>query len=256
MSVESKPGAEFELSKFGLWVLDPDTLAVRDKRAVPAEIFAMALDPDGERFAYGMANGGLVISDARTLDPLLEVRAHEGAIETMTISPDGRRLATGGEDEEVCIWDVETGERLLRFETPGAQDLLSLAFTPDGRRILTGSRLTSIGIWDAETGQELLRLHGHDDYVHDLDFSPDGRILASASGDGNARLWDARPLAERFETKQRLLSAEAGVREKVEGWLTELGSLEAVLAAIAADPDLDELERYAATNVAESSRDD
>jgi eukaryotic-like serine/threonine-protein kinase len=242
---------DFSPVRHELWNLDPDTLEAQGKREVSAEIWAMALSSDGTRFAYGMTNGELVLGDARSLEPRRTWRAHEGAIEALAFSPDGSRLASGGEGEEIRIWKVPGGEEVLRFGVPGARDLLALAFSPDGRRIFSGSRRVSIGIWDARSGLELLRLHGHQDYVHDLQLSPDGRILASASGDGTVRLWDARPLRERDGSRHRVRAAEEEVRAKVERWLAELTTREEVMAAIAADPDWSELERSAAENVAQ-----
>lgn len=233
-----------------LWILDPTSLTVRDKREVPAEIWAFALSPDGSRFAYGMTNGELVLGDARTLESSRVWRAHENAVEALAFSPDGARLASGGLDEEVRVWYVSSGRELLHFETPGARNVFALVYSPDGRRLFSGSRRVSIGIWDAHSGLELLRLHGHDDYVHDLQLSPDGRILASASGDGTVRLWDARPLAERDASRRRVRTTEDEVRATVHRMLAELATREEVRAAIAAEPGWDRIERHAAENVA------
>ena len=237
-----------------LWILDPLTLAVREKKATPSPVWSLALSPDGTRLSYGMQNGSFVILDTQDLEPLCSIEAHAQGIKAMAFSPDGKLLATGGEDDEIRVWDIRSREERLRFDTPGIRDLFSLCFTPNGRRILSGSRHVSIGIWEAQSGLELVRLHGHEDYVHALTFSPDGRILASASGDNTVRLWDARPLAERIEEKDCILAAEHAIRGKVDDLFKELGTIERVMGAIEIDTTLGPLEKHAAWNVVHLSR--
>lgn len=233
-----------------LWVADPDTLEVHDKRGMPERVSSLALSADGRRIAAGLSDGRCVVLDAEGLRTIHELQAHEAAIEAVRFSPDSRRLATGAGDATIRVWDVESGRERLRIDTPEGREFFALRFTSDGRRILSGSRYATIRIWDADSGREVLQLRGHASYVHGLDFSPDGRILASASGDNSVRLWDARPLNERVRERDRVLAAERNVRGRVAEMFDELQTLGKVVAAIDADSALDPLEKHAARNVA------
>jgi len=232
-----------------LWILDPNTLEIREKKATPAHVCSLALSPDGSNISFGMGNGDCIIRDAKSFEPVISIKTHATVVSSVVFSPDGKRLATGGEDGEIRVWDVETGEVLWRGKKSGAGEIYSLCFTSDGRRILSGCRLNSIGVWDAQTGLELVDLHGHKNYVHGLALSPDGRILASASGDNTVRLWDTRPLKVRVDERVRLLAAEQAVSGKVEQLFEEHGTIEKVLDALEADPVLGPLEKHAAWNV-------
>ena len=111
-----------------------------------ADIDALAVSPDGKRFARS-GDDGLAIFElatgerarAVTLDDAKEVRA-------LVFSPDGKRLGLRAANDLVMVLEVETGRELGRFQ---GFDVGELAFSPDGRRLATLSSST-LRVWDIE----------------------------------------------------------------------------------------------------------
>jgi WD40 repeat protein len=233
-----------------LWIADPATLEVREKRAMPAPVWSLAPSPEGHCVACGLGDGACVVLDASSLQPLHQLRGHTQGVEALAFSPDGGRLATGAGDATIRIWDVDSGEQLRRFDIPEGREFFTLRFSPDGQRLLSGSRYPAIRIWNPESGREVVQLRGHASYIKGLAFSPDGKILTSASGDNTVRVWDTRSLEERIRERDRLLAAEDAVRARVARLFEELQALGKVIEAIEADSSLGELEKHAARNVA------
>jgi WD40 repeat protein len=153
------------------------------------EVLTVAIN--GERLAYGDANGRVYLvngADVTTIDAHV---AQVSAVRSVAFSPDGLLLASAGDDMRVRLWDAATGEAVGDVLQGHSDWVMSVTFSPDGSLLASGARDRKIILWDVATGTALAEIETpHTDGIMSVAFSHDGRLLASASRDGSIILWD------------------------------------------------------------------
>jgi hypothetical protein len=167
-------------------------------RGHPDCVNIVTVSPDGHRILSGAYDGGLILWDRDTAQPIRRFKHPAGDIKAVAISPDGYRALSGGEDMIVRLWDLESGATIREFRGHSGP-VSSVAFLPDGRWAYSCCWAVSdsaIRVWDLETGNELRRLEGHRGMVSCLAVSPDGRFLLSAGYDRQVIVWDPKTGAE------------------------------------------------------------
>lgn len=150
--------------------------------------FAVAISPDGRRFATAGVDESFTIWNTTTGRELITVKAHKDGIQSLAFSPDGKWVATAGNDESAKIWNAATGSQLLSLDGHNGA-VKDVAFTPSGDRVATASDDGTVKLWDARTGEELFTLTGHTSYVEHVVVSSDGKTLASNGRDSTTRLY-------------------------------------------------------------------
>ncbi|MCB9751450.1 MAG: protein kinase [Myxococcales bacterium] len=173
-------------------VLADDTLIVRATTTLTlhkAEVWALALSPDGARLVTASVDDTTRLWDARTGELLIDL-PHDEPIRALAYSPDGGHIAGGGVDGGVWVWDARTGAPVATF-AGHERVVYRVAYAPDSSRVATASADKTARVWDARTGDRLATLRGHADEVFTLAFSPDSRRVATGSFDKTARIWDA-----------------------------------------------------------------
>jgi WD40 repeat protein len=166
-------------------------LSSKDGRSLShrAGVFAVAIDPSGQRLASGCQDGTVWFWDVAGGTGHPAADAHTGGVWSVVYSPDGRLLASAGDDRLVRLWDVEHG-KVVRVLRGHAAAVRSLAFGPDGKTLASAGKDGAIKLWDPDNGRELRTLRGHTGGILALAFAPDGRHLASGGADRLVRLWD------------------------------------------------------------------
>ncbi len=113
-----------------------------------AEIYGVAVSPDGRLLAVGDAGGGVSVFDAASREQIGQYRLGDepgdGLVQTLTFSPDGRTLAVTGHEPPdkppgalLDLVDTDTLERRVRvvlppFPHPTRFVFASAAFLPNG----------------------------------------------------------------------------------------------------------------------------
>ncbi len=165
------------------------------------EAFSVAINPAGDRFVVGGANGQLQVYEINSGKPVGILGRHERPIETMAFAPKRPFLVSASDEREIKLWNSEhleesqEGEILL--DCQGTWNL-QMGFHPDGQLLALGDG-KDVLLYNLETRAEIGRLSGHGDAVNATVFSHDGKIIASGSTDGTVKLWDANT-SELIET--------------------------------------------------------
>ena len=167
-------------------LLDAETGASVGELPSQGNLTAMAVSPDGELFASGVANGTVYVYEFATGRLVARLAGHSLAVRAAVFSADGTRLATASTDGTARLWDVRAATEIRVFsghEAPVEEVFL----TPDARRIVTASRDGTVRIWDV-AGPELCRLPGQPERPQAVALSPDGTLLVAAAAGGPVRI--------------------------------------------------------------------
>ena len=199
---------------FGHSVRLPRTLPCCDSLSAPEP--AMALSPDGSRFAAPIGESSVGVYSTQTFQRLASFAIGPGAgpITALAWSPDGATLAVGAHEGLVQIWNMNGAPRLEHVlyglsPVPGLADAVqSLAFSPNGRLLagsdkavgstighMLASPLATVATWDLRTDMPVAPpaelgagngLNGSDVVA----FSRDGKLLAATLLTGGIELFN------------------------------------------------------------------
>jgi len=151
------------------------------------DITAVAVSPDGERVAWADADGSVVIWNYEKSEVERRLDRHRAPVFGLAFSPDGKYLVSGGDDVQAYVWDIETG---ASNALPDVINFVkSIVFSPDGNYV-AGAVGSQVSIWDFATREKLRDMHGHGDFIFEIDWSPDGSMLASAGADHKVIVWN------------------------------------------------------------------
>lgn len=137
---------------------------------------AIAVSPDGQRFASAGGDGTTRLWDLKERRELLAMKTHYPPVvmASAVFSPDGRWLATADWNRQVLLWDLAT-------LAGHGREVMWVTFSPDGRSLITSSSDGTLRVWHASSGEELFELHDLPGGFRGIDLSPDGRWLAACT---------------------------------------------------------------------------
>jgi WD40 repeat protein len=153
-------------------------------------VYAVAVDPEGERVVSGDDAGGVIPWDlGESLSP---GRPFGSAAE----GDPGGALSPGaayGTSDEGDLGETVSPDTVDESADDGHQSYVNdVDYSPDGTRVASAGGDRRGAIWDVEDeGADPTWLVGHEDAVLGIDFSPDGSLVATASKDGTIGIWDA-----------------------------------------------------------------
>jgi WD40 repeat protein/class 3 adenylate cyclase len=160
---------------------------------VPA-LPALALSPDGSRFAARMGRSDIGVFSTETLRRVLSFRvANAGTITALAWSPTSEELAVGGMQGRVQLWSVSAHPRFVR-SLPGLPRVTKLpeavnavAFSPHGDLVAAAAINHTPGasppvglaaVWQVSSGMLLWKRVHRQGPADAVTFAPDGKRLA------------------------------------------------------------------------------
>jgi WD40 repeat protein len=223
-----------------------------------AEPSAVAVSNDGASVAVGLANGMLLVVDAKTGRERKSIMAHVGRsprIRSLAFDSGGTRLASASIDHTTKIWDANSGDLVAVLEGH-SNEVVAASFQPGGARLVTGSSDGFAIVWDTLTWAKLLTLRGHVSQITDALFSPDGACVATCSYDLTVRLWDTQRAPDFLERRLAAREEERRLAPILEELYAREGITPAVLSALLKRADLGESDRATLARMARSRADD
>ncbi|MGA8117471.1 MAG: TIR domain-containing protein [Actinocatenispora sp.] len=154
----------------------------------------VAYSPRGDLIAVGSDDGGVLLADTMTGQPIRTLQGHRGRVYAVLYGPGDAPLATAASDREIRLWDPVSGAS--RQVLSGHQGWVwPLCFHPDGTQLAAGDGDGTIRLWDVTSGMLRHRLDGHDGYIWSAVFQPGGELLAVGDASGTVRVWNTRTAA-------------------------------------------------------------
>ena len=118
--------------------------------AIPSEVNAVALTPDGRLAVSASEDNTLKVWDVASGRELRTLAGHTGRVNAVALTPDGRLAVSASGDRTLKVWDVASGQELRTLA--GHTGLVNaVALTPDGRLAVSASddRRSRSGTWRA-----------------------------------------------------------------------------------------------------------
>jgi WD40 repeat protein/serine/threonine protein kinase len=110
---------------------------------------ALALAPDGRRYAFGGANvfSFIRLFDATNAEPIGQLTGHLDEVRALAFAPDGRTLASASLDHCIRLWHVPTARPLLTLAQ--GERLENIDFSPDGTWLGVSTAQGELRLWHA-----------------------------------------------------------------------------------------------------------
>jgi WD40 repeat protein len=160
----------------------------------PDAITALAISPDGSKWALGDAKGRLIQSTATsglTRKPLY----HKDRITALAFSPDGKWVASGSLDPTFPLGFMDVASRGVIKVKMAFEPVSALAFSPDGKDLAVGTIKGQLVIWpysSRSTPVVISSSGGESHAITSIAFSADGHLLAYSRQNGNTVVMDRR----------------------------------------------------------------
>ncbi len=147
----------------------------------------VAYSPDGGILTIASEDGGVLVCDAASGQPLRTLHGHQARAYLVRCA--GETLVSGSADRTVRVWEPATGTS--RHTLSGHTDWVwPVELDADGSRVAVGDSSGTVRLWDTAAGTVRATFGGHATRVWTAAFHPAGRLLATGDESGTARLWD------------------------------------------------------------------
>jgi eukaryotic-like serine/threonine-protein kinase len=164
---------------------------VREIRAHPNRVYALAVSEDERRFATGSLDRTASVWDLATGERISTFREHRATPASVAFHPRDALVVSAGADGQLLVWNAETATRV--GELRGSQDdVFAVASMPGGSAIVSGDRRGTLRLWSWSTEDvRTLALPNRNlvPQIRHIAIDREGARLACASNDVS-RLWE------------------------------------------------------------------
>ncbi len=205
-------------------IWDVATHRERDQVRARANIFALAINPNGRELVLAEESPGVEILDLRGLHgPRRAVRRASVRFGSVAYSPDERTLATAGHSSAMLL-DIEKSQILDQYDDTVSLSPFSLAFGAGGHLLAmaVGDSVHVVHVDPSRTGATVAEGQGS---IGRLAASPDERLLALGRDDGTIVVWDvtAKRVVQTLSGHGPGVFGLAFVRRPRGAWLVSVG---------------------------------
>ncbi|XP_063233289.1 DDB1- and CUL4-associated factor 10 [Bacillus rossius redtenbacheri] len=122
--------------------------------------------------------------------------AMHGGVFNLEFSPDGSLLVAACEKKSILMFDPLC-RKLIHAVEDAHRDCVNCVRFLDSRVFATCSDDSTVALWDARNLKTQIRtLHGHSNWVKNVEFSPRDGLLVSSGFDGSIYTWDINSYTE------------------------------------------------------------
>ncbi|XP_015430172.1 PREDICTED: DDB1- and CUL4-associated factor 10 [Dufourea novaeangliae] len=122
--------------------------------------------------------------------------ATHGGVFNLEYSPDGSLLLAACERKTILMFDP-LRRRLIHAIENAHNDCVNCVRFLDQRMFATCSDDSTVALWDARNLKQRIRtLHGHSNWVKNIEYSPKDSLLLTSGFDGSIYTWDINTFTE------------------------------------------------------------
>ncbi|MGH1353452.1 MAG: caspase family protein [Thalassovita sp.] len=171
-----------------MWDLDSGqpVTAPDDEALWDFPLIAVAVSPDGTRFALADDQGWVTVRDAWTGAVLHRLPQRPFRVDAMTLAGDVLTLSCGyrcADKYGTEVWSVSAGQQTGHYDVQEV-GIHASALMPGGDQVLTaGGRLHALHLWRVESGSTVARMGGIGTPVASVGISPNADRIAWGADD-------------------------------------------------------------------------
>ncbi|XP_069695745.1 DDB1- and CUL4-associated factor 10 homolog [Periplaneta americana] len=141
--------------------------------------------------------------------------AMHGGVFNLEFSPDGSLLVAACEKKSILMFDPLC-RRLIHAVDNAHRDCVNCVRFLDSRVFATCSDDSTVALWDARNLKSQIRtLHGHSNWVKNIEFSPRDGLLVTSGFDGSIYTWDINSYTESGFVYNRVFQTNGLMRTRL-----------------------------------------
>jgi WD40 repeat protein len=197
----TNPAAQYSYSynlmgikPFWSTLLQTDVWANISNTSLSSAVNAVAISPNGNYLAVGLANNDVKILNPNTGTTVATLTGHAATVTSVVFSPDGTKIATASASgtNNIKIWQTSDWTNTQTL-THTSTSVNALAWNPTGTELASGATAATdnIMVWQVFDWSTVTSKTHSSSAVFSVVYSPDGTILATGADDtsNNIKIW-------------------------------------------------------------------